>query len=162
MPDTARSDAPCMLAARLLARPTSCGYSSSQTAWFTVVLSLLGVPIEPSRTTVEAPEQISWWANGWGNSQDPTTLGLRPLAILQTALLLLRLPNTSSWASSRRPSGPEHEWKRMWSCSVQRYALTAAAVGVPLRTVYFGGGTPSLVPPPLLGRILATLRAHHG
>jgi coproporphyrinogen III oxidase-like Fe-S oxidoreductase len=28
----------------------------------------------------------------------------------------------------------------------------------PLSTVFFGGGTPSLVPPPLVGRILAALR----
>ena len=32
----------------------------------------------------------------------------------------------------------------------------------PLRTVYVGGGTPSLLPPPLLGRILAELRASFG
>lgn len=32
----------------------------------------------------------------------------------------------------------------------------------PLQTVFFGGGTPSLLPPPLLLRILSTLNAHFG
>ena len=32
----------------------------------------------------------------------------------------------------------------------------------PLRTVFFGGGTPSLLPPPQLARILAALRAAFG
>ena len=32
----------------------------------------------------------------------------------------------------------------------------------PLRSVYFGGGTPSLTPPPLLARLMATLRERYG
>ena len=32
----------------------------------------------------------------------------------------------------------------------------------PLRTVFFGGGTPSLLPPPQLARILDALRAAFG
>ena len=32
----------------------------------------------------------------------------------------------------------------------------------PLDSVYFGGGTPSHVPPSVLGRILSTLESHHG
>ncbi|KAG0590798.1 hypothetical protein KC19_1G127500 [Ceratodon purpureus] len=32
----------------------------------------------------------------------------------------------------------------------------------PLKTVFFGGGTPSLLPPPLLLRIIETLREHFG
>ncbi|HLF61233.1 MAG TPA: radical SAM family heme chaperone HemW [Acidimicrobiia bacterium] len=32
----------------------------------------------------------------------------------------------------------------------------------PLNSVYFGGGTPSHVPPSVLGRILTTLQDHHG
>ncbi|CAG9462796.1 unnamed protein product [Pedinophyceae sp. YPF-701] len=32
----------------------------------------------------------------------------------------------------------------------------------PLRTIFFGGGTPSLVPPPLLASIIDTLRARYG
>ena len=41
---------------------------------------------------------------------------------------------------------------------------TAAAAGNdwPLRTVFFGGGTPSLVPPDLLRRIVDALRARFG
>jgi len=32
----------------------------------------------------------------------------------------------------------------------------------PLRSIYFGGGTPSLTPPPLLAAIIAELRSTHG
>ena len=32
----------------------------------------------------------------------------------------------------------------------------------PLATVFFGGGTPSLIPPPLLARLLGALRAKFG
>ena len=38
----------------------------------------------------------------------------------------------------------------------------AHAEQVPLRTVFFGGGTPSLLPPPQLGRILDTFRSAFG
>ena len=40
---------------------------------------------------------------------------------------------------------------------------TAASTRLaPLRTIFFGGGTPSLVPPPLLGRLLDALRTRFG
>jgi coproporphyrinogen III oxidase-like Fe-S oxidoreductase len=37
-----------------------------------------------------------------------------------------------------------------------------AELRTPLRTVYFGGGTPSLLPPPQLGRMLDALRRAFG
>jgi len=36
--------------------------------------------------------------------------------------------------------------------------VQTAAGAAPLSSVFFGGGTPSLVPPPLVGRILDALR----
>lgn len=41
-------------------------------------------------------------------------------------------------------------------------ASAPAARGAPLQTVFFGGGTPSLLPPAQLGRILAALRTTFG
>ncbi|KAI8470941.1 MAG: radical SAM enzyme [Monoraphidium minutum] len=45
---------------------------------------------------------------------------------------------------------------------VEATAVLNSPRGAPLETVYFGGGTPSLVPPPLLERILSALRRRFG
>lgn len=45
---------------------------------------------------------------------------------------------------------------------VREVGLRAPEVAGPLETVYFGGGTPSFVPPERLGRVLSSLRAAFG
>ena len=112
-------------------------------------------------TTVEAPEHIGWWADGWGDGQDHPRSAYVHLPFCKRRCYYCDFPI--------RAVGPHVDAPAVQSTMEVYVELlcteiraTAAAVGVPLRTVYFGGGTPSLVPPALLGRILAALRAHHG